>query len=249
MKDQLYDTIGVGYSELRRPDPRIFEQIVRALGDAASVVNVGAGSGSYEPTDRRVIAVEPSAEMIGQRTSRSATVLRGDAIALPFQNNAFDSALTVLTIHHWSDPIVGLREMQRVASKRVVVLTHFIRSLEEFWLVRDYFPETIDRDLDRFPTEDEMRNALDVIDIEVVQVPRDCTDGFLACYWARPDAYLDERIRSGMSIFHLLDADLVDARIARLAADLDSGAWEERNGHLRSSPEHDFGYRLVIANA
>lgn len=247
MSDALYDTIGKGYAQLRRPDPRIHTQIVRALDSAASVVNVGAGTGSYEPTDRRVIAVEPSAEMIRQRPAGSAPVVRADATMLPFGDDAFDAALAVLTIHHWPDPIAGLRELRRVARSRVVVLTHFIRSLEHFWLVSDYFPETIDEDLVRFPMEDQIRQTLDVIDIETVPVPHDCVDGFLACYWARPEAYLDKAVRSGMSIFLLLDPSLVAERIRRLEADLTSGAWDDRYGHLRSLSEYDWGYRLVIA--
>ncbi len=249
MSEALYDTIGKGYAELRRPDPRIHAQIVRALGDAETVVNVGAGTGSYEPDDRKVIAVEPSMEMIRQRRAGSAPTVRADATALPFATKRFDAALAVLTMHHWPNPIAGLKEMRRVASGRVVVLTHFIRSLEDFWLVRDYFPETIERDLWRFPTEEEVRDAIDVFDIEVVPVPSDCIDGFLACYWSRPEAYLDERIRSGMSIFPLLDPSLVNAAVRRLRADLESGAWDERYGDLRSMSEHDFGYRLVVANA
>jgi len=247
VSDALYDTIGKGYARLRRPDPRIQAQIVRALGAAESVVNVGAGTGSYEPSDRRVVAVEPSAEMIRQRAPESAVVVRGDATMLPFRSNAFDAALAVLTVHHWPDPIAGLRELRRVAGWRVVVLTHFTRMLGDFWLVSDYFPEAIDEDLVRFPMEDQIRQALDVIDIETVPVPHDCVDGFLACYWRRPEAYLDETVRSGMSIFPLLDPELVAERIGKLAADLESGAWDDRYGHLRSLPEHDFGYRLVIA--
>jgi SAM-dependent methyltransferase len=246
--DALYDTIGKGYAQLRRADPRIYEQIVRALADAETVVNVGAGTGSYEPVDRHVVAVEPSEEMVRQRPPDAAVVVRGDATMLPFPSDAFDAALAILTIHHWPDPAAGLRELKRVARARVVVLTHFIRSLKDFWLVRDYFPETIDRDLARFPTADEVGDALGAIDIEPVPVPNDCTDGFLACYWARPEAYLDENVRAGMSIFPLLNPTLVADRIDRLEADLASGAWDERNGHLRSLPAHDFGYRLVVAN-
>lgn len=243
----LYDTIGKGYAELRRPDPRINAQILRALTGAESVVNVGAGTGSYEPRDRRVVAVERSMEMIGQRNADLAPAIQGDAVTLPFADDSFDAALAVLTIHHWPDPKAGLLELKRVARARVVVLTHFITSLDDFWLVHDYLPETIPSDLARFATEEEIRGLLDVTDIQSVPVPNDCTDGFLACYWARPEAYLDERIRSGMSIFPRLDQDLVQERMARLADDLDSGAWDERYGHLRSMPEIDLGYRLVIA--
>ncbi len=247
MSEALYDTIGKGYAELRRPDRRIDAQIMRALTGAEIVLNVGAGTGSYEPRDRRVVAVERSMEMIRQRISDLTPVVQGDATTLPFADDAFDAALAVLTIHHWPDPKAGLLELKRVARSRVVILTHFINSLDDFWLVHDYLPETIPSDLVRFATEDEIRELLDVIDIQAVPVPRDCTDGFLACYWARPEAYLDERIRSGMSIFPRLDQRLVHERMARLAEDLASGAWDERYGHLRSLAEIDLGYRLVIA--
>jgi SAM-dependent methyltransferase len=249
VSEALYDTIGKGYAELRRPDPRINGQILKALTGATSIVNVGAGAGSYEPRDRRVVAVERSMEMIRERSADLSAVVQGDATTLPFDDDAFDAALAVLTIHHWPDPKAGLLELQRVARSRVVILTHFINSLDDFWLVHDYVPETIPSDLVRFTSEEEIRELLDVIDIQPVPVPNDCTDGFLACYWARPEAYLDERIRSGMSIFPRLDQDLVQERMNRLAGDLDSGAWDERYGHLRTTPEMDLGYRLVIALA
>ena len=247
MSEALYDTIGKGYAELRRPDPRINAQILRALTGADSVLNVGAGTGSYEPRDRRVVAVERSIEMIGQRAADLAPAVQGDATSLPFADGSFDAALAVLTIHHWPDPRAGLLELKRVARSRVVILTHFINSLDEFWLVRDYIPETIPSDLVRFATEEEIRELLDVIEIQAVAVPNDCTDGFLACYWARPEFYLDERVRSGMSIFPRLDQSLVQERMGRLAEDLESGAWDERYGNLRTMQEIDLGYRLVIA--
>ena len=247
MSEALYDTIGKGYAELRRPDPRIHAQIVRALGDSRTVVNVGAGTGSYEPADRHVIAVDLSMEMVQQRKPGSAPIVLGDAARLPFPTTAFDASLAVFTLHHWSDPLTGLREMRRVSSRRVVLLTHFIPE-EDFWLVNDYLP-AIDVDTYSFVSEEQIRQTLDVVDIEVVPVPSDCLDGFLACYWARPEAYLDAHIRSGISLFAFLDPGLVDECIERLRSDLESGAWDRRYGYLRSLDEHDFGYRLVIANA
>jgi SAM-dependent methyltransferase len=246
VSEALYDTIGKGYAELRRPDPRIHAQIVRALGDAETVVNVGAGTGSYEPDDRKVIAVDPSMEMIRQRKPGSGPIVMADASRLPFPEDAFDAALAVLTTHHWPEPIAGLREMRRVSSKRVAVLTHFMP--EDFWFVTDYLPP-FGNELYSFVSQEQFQETLDVVDIEVVPVPSDCVDGFLACYWARPEAYLEPRIRSGISLFSKLDPALVDACIERLRSDLESGAWDRRYGYLRSMDEHDFGYRLVIANA
>jgi len=234
-----YDTIGKGYADKRRADPRITAQIVEALGDASSVVNVGAGAGSYEPTDRPVVAVERSMEMIRQRSVRT-NVVQGDAMALPFADGTFDAAMAILTVHHWPDARAGLAEMQRGAS-RSVILTHTITDLGDFWLTRDYFPEIIAADLARF-------EPITSYDGEVVPVPvpRDCTDGFLAAYWARPEASLDPDVRAAMSGFALLDGALIDERIARLNEDLTTGRWDERNGHLRELESIDLGYRLVV---
>jgi SAM-dependent methyltransferase len=246
VSEALYDTIGKGYAELRRPDPRIQAQIVRALGDSRTVLNVGAGTGSYEPADRRVIAVDLSMEMVRQRKPGSAPIALGDATRLPFRTNAFDAALATFTVHHWPAPLTGLTEMRRVSSRRVVVLTHFIPE-EDFWLINDYLPPIAD-DLYQFVSEELIRQTLDVVDIEVVPVPSDCVDGFLACYWARPEAYLDARIRSGISLFAFLDPVLVDECLERLRSDIESGVWDRRYGQLRTLDERDFGYRLVIAN-
>jgi len=252
--NQTYDTIGKGYAQRRRTDPRFFAHIVAALGDARSIVNVGAGSGSYEPDDRYLVAVEPSAEMIRQRTS-SAPVVRADATALPFADASFDAAMAILTIHHWPDPDAGLEEMQRVASRQII-LTHTIEDLNDFWLTRDYFPEIVQLDLLRFQP---LRHVAEKLKgrVEVVPVPWDCIDGHLGAFWRRPEAYLDPDVRAGMSMFPptdgplpsgwMLDRAVVERGVARLADDLVSGRWEERNGYLREMDEIDLGYRLVIA--
>ncbi|MEN8161023.1 MAG: methyltransferase domain-containing protein, partial [Myxococcota bacterium] len=185
----LYDTIGDGYPAHRRPDPRIAAAIERALGAAGSVVNVGAGAGSYEPSDRRVIAIEPSLTMVRQRDVGAAPAVRAVARALPFRDASFDASLAVLTIHHWPELERGLREMVRVASQRVVVLTHD-PELPGFWL-EDYFPEMF-REIRRIlPPLDRVRCALGRTETIAVEVPRDCVDGFLCAYWCRPEAYLD----------------------------------------------------------
>lgn len=242
----VYDSIGRNYARHRRPDPRIAARITAALGDARSVLNVGAGSGSYEPSDRHVIAVEPSAVMLAQRPSGAATAVQARAEALPFPDRAFDATMAVLTIHHWSDRVAGVAECARVARERVVVLTWDPGS-DDFWLLRDYFPEFVDSDRKAFPPITSYVAAFgpDVqVAIDAVPVPHDCVDGFLGAYWARPAAYLDPGVRAGMSSFARPGTE---AGLARLTADLASGVWHARNGHLLEEETVDLGYRLVVA--
>jgi SAM-dependent methyltransferase len=240
-----YDTIGRTYAATRAPDRRIERRIHAALGGAATVVNVGAGTGSYEPSDRAVVAVEPSLVMLAQRRADAAPAVQGAAEHLPFPDGCFDAALASLTIHHWTDWEAGLAEMRRVA-RRVVVFGWDAECERRFWLTDEYFPEAAADDVGT-PTLDELAALLGPIRVEAVPVPADCLDGFYAAYWARPEAYLDPDVRAGISCFALRDADLVAARIARLRADLESGAWDARHGDLRVTAEYDFGYRLVIA--
>jgi SAM-dependent methyltransferase len=197
-----YDAIGEGYARVRSPDDRIADHIRRALGDVRSVVNVGAGAGSYEPRDLEVVAVEPSVKMIDQRPPGSAHVIQGRAEHLPFPDGAFDVALAVLTVHHWDDWRVGLAEMKRVARRRVVVLTWDPPAAAGFWL-NDYFPEMAAVDARRFVPLDEFCEPLRPCDVSRVPIPQDCTDGFMAAYWRRPRAYLDPEVRAGISSFSL----------------------------------------------
>ena len=241
----LYDRIGRDYSARRKPDPRIAEAILRALGDAGTVVNVGAGAGAYEPTDRQVVAVEPSMTMIAQRGAGSAPVIRASATALPFRDDSFDAALAVLTVHHWPDRQLGLSELRRVARSRIVVLT-WDRSSPGFWLT-DYFPEILDIDRRIFPASGEFGRSLRPVSMETVPIPHDCTDGFLGAYWRRPAAYLDERVRSAISTFSKLSG--VEAAIDRLSADLESGEWDRRYGEILTRTELDLGYRLIVGRA
>ena len=241
---QLYDTIGRNYRDYRQPEPRIAAAIARALGAATTVVNVGAGAGSYEPADRRVVAVEPSAEMVRQRPARAAPVVRASATALPFRDGAFAASLAVLTLHHWPDRPRGLREMARVARERVVILT-WDPAVTEFWLVQDYFPEVIDIDAKNFPAMDEYAARLGPVEVVPVMIPHDCTDGFLGAYWRRPEKYLDAGVRGAISTFTKM-AD-VEPGLARLRRDLDDGTWRRRHGDLQARDEIDLGYRLVVA--
>ena len=229
----------------RRTEPRIAEQIRAALGDARTVVNVGAGTGSYEPTDLRVLAVEPSDVMRSQRPPDAAACVAATAEALPFGDRCFDAAMAVATIHHWADPIAGLREMQRVAP-RVVVLTFSVDGLKQFWLTRDYLPELARLVGGDFPSLAEMAAAIGAR-AEPVMIPWDCTDGFPEAYWRRPEAYLNEGVRHGMSIWARLGPDIERRAVSSLGDDLASGRWAERNRDLVRLDTADLGLRLLIA--
>jgi len=242
-----YDEIGTTYSATRRPDPRIAARILDALGDAASVVNVSAGTGSYEPRDRMVIAVEPSGVMIRQRPRGVAPVIQASAEALPFADAAFDAALAVLTVHHWTHRGLGLAEMRRVASRRVVVLTWDQEVWESFWLVREYFPSIRELDRPRAVSIPELISALGDGEIVSVPVPHDCVDGFHGAFWRRPGAYLDPAVRSGISTYALVSATERDDGLRRLAEDLENGAWAKRHSDLLNVDEIDLGYRLIVS--
>ncbi len=252
----VYDSIGRGYARRRRPDPRIAARVTAALGAARTVLNVGAGAGSYEPAGRAVVAAEPSAVMLAQRPSGAAPAVRARAEALPFADRAFDAVMAVLTLHHWADRAGGLAECARVARDRVVLLTWDPAS-PGFWLVREYLPGFLAMDRQQFPGMDALRAALGDalgpgarVTVAPVPVPGDCVDGFLGAFWARPAAYLDPAVRAGISSFARADpAPEVEAGLERLRADLASGAWEARHGRLRAADALDVGYRLVVAEA
>jgi SAM-dependent methyltransferase len=241
----LYDAIGLGYGRYRRPDPRIAAAVLDALGDAAAVVNVGAGAGSYEPVDRPVVAVEPSSAMIRQRPVGSAPVVQASATHLPFRDAAFAAALAVLTVHHWGDRVRGLVELARVARHRLVIIT-WDPATSGFWLVEDYFPTIAEIDRQLLPPMEEFRQALGTIELRPLPVPCDCTDGFLGAYWRRPHAYLDPGVRGAISTFAKIGD--VESGLAHLRRDLADGTWERRYGHLLGKAELDLGYRLVIAH-
>lgn len=242
----VYERIGIGYIATRRADPRIAAQIAAALSDCASVVNVGAGSGSYEPADRRVVAIEPALLMIAQRPASAAPCVRGRAEALPLRDGACDGALSILSLHHWGDWRAGLDEMRRVG-RRVVLLTFDPHRADRFWFTREYLPEAIAADVAVFPTLEQTAAALPGAVVHIVPIPRDCVDGFYCAYWARPDAYLDADVRRGMSIFARVADGAVARAIARLREDLACGAWQARHAALQTSEALDLGYRLVVA--
>ena len=244
---QLYDEIGLGYRDYRRPDPRLAAAITRALNRTDTVVNVGAGSGSYEPSDRRVVAVEPAMTMIRQRRPGSAQVVQASATDLPFRDESFGAALAVLTVHHWPDHARGLGELARVARQRVVVVT-WDPSATGFWLTDDYLPDLMAIDRRIFPAMEDFRRAFGGVDILPLLIPYDCSDGFLGAYWRRPHAYLDARVRGAISTFaKLRDAGRDIEGLERLRRDLADGGWERRYGDLLDRSEIDVGYRIVIA--
>jgi SAM-dependent methyltransferase len=238
-----YDSIGINYAELRKPDPRIAAVIHAALGPAKTVLNVGAGAGSYEPADRRVTAVEPSAEMIARRGTAAAQAIQASAADLPFEGKSFDAAMAILTIHHWPDKQAGLAEMRRVTRGRIVLLT--FDPAQRPWLT-DYFPELVSLDEAQMPSMSDYERWLGPMRVTPVPVPHDCRDGFLYAYWRRPEAYLDPHIRTGSSSFWSIGN--VETGLERLRQDLDSGEWARRHAELLTLDTYDAGYRLVVAD-
>jgi DNA-binding transcriptional MerR regulator len=244
---QLYDTIGSAYPATRRTEPRIAARIWDALGDARTVLNVGAGTGSYEPPDRDVTAVEPSAVMRAQRPSGAAPCVAAGAENLPFEDQSFDAAMAVSTVHHWPDPIAGLREMRRVA-RRVVVLTYDADNTgwrDRFWLTRDYLPEFADL-LIGWPSLADLTQAIGG-HAEPVLVPWDCADGFFEAYWRRPEAYLDEHVRRAVSVWTRVGSPAEQRAVGKLREDLSSGRWAERNRDLLALDAAELGLRLLVA--
>lgn len=240
----LYDSIGTTYAVTRRTEPRIAAQLWRALGDAHSVLNVGAGTGSYEPPDRDVVALEPSAVMRAQRPAGSAPCVAGVAERLPFADQSFDAAMAFATIDHWQDPFAGLHEMRRVA-RRVVVFTKDFSALNSFWLDRDYVPERAGL-LHGWPSLADLAGSIGAR-VEPVLIPWDCADGFYEAYWRRPEAYLDEEVRRGMSIWARIGPDAEHRAVRGLRDDLASGRWAERNRDLVGLEAAELGVRLLIA--
>jgi SAM-dependent methyltransferase len=241
-----YDEIGTGYAAFRRPDPRIAGMLDVALGDARTVVNVGAGTGSYEPNDRDVVAVEPSLVMIAQRARDAPPVVRAAAESLPFADRSFDAAMAVLTAHHWSDPVGGLLEMRRVAARQVV-FTFDPDVSNRFWLITDYIRAA---GAIAASTALPLSTVVETLGASVVQpvlIPHDCVDGFGWAYWRRPEQYLDPRARSCISMLAQCDPIHVEEGIRRLSRDLASGAWHRRYRDLLQQDSVDGGFRIVVA--
>ncbi|MFD3454872.1 methyltransferase domain-containing protein [Streptomyces sp. NPDC058691] len=247
---QLYDAIGSAYPATRRTEPRIAARIWDALGDARTVLNVGAGTGSYEPPDRDVTAVEPSAVMRALRPAGAAPCVAAAAESLPFEDQSFDAAMAFSTVHHWQDPIAGLREMRRVA-RRVVVFTYDAGDTgdpgrrQRFWLTRDYLPEFAGLLVD-WPSLADLTGAIGGR-AEPVLIPWDCADGFFEAYWRRPEAYLDDHVRRAVSVWTKVGPEAEQRAVSRLRDDLSSGRWAERNRDLVALDAAELGLRLLVA--
>jgi SAM-dependent methyltransferase len=240
-----YDQIGKSYCATRRSDPQIATAIVTALGDARSVANIGAGTGSYEPVDREVLAVEPSETMIAQRPRGSASAVCAKAENLPLRNGSFDAALAINTVHHWTDLRAGLRELRRIARKRVVIFLRDARSGTAFWLTENYLRQ-LDPSRKHTAIVDMINSELRPTAVLPVPLPRDCIDGLFSAYWGRPEMYLNTEVRRNISNFALVSECELAEGIARLRAELESGVWDRRYGHLRTLPELDLGHRLLV---
>jgi len=277
--DTDYSALAADYAAVRRPDPRIGAQLAAALGDARTVLNVGAGTGSYEPTDRRVVAVEPAAEMRARRDPSLPPAIDATADALPFDDDAFDAALAVFTIHHWPDLDRGLAEVRRVTAGPVVIMTADPEALGDLWLA-DYAPEFHATERERYPPLDRIAGALGMagsanaaapvdaaddadaahhagpaghgatarsLEVRPLQIPLDCSDGFADAFYGRPEALLEPAVRNAQSAWSFVDDDAQARFVGRLRADLDSGAWDERHGHLRTQPEFEGSIRILTA--
>ncbi|HEY4276626.1 MAG TPA: methyltransferase domain-containing protein [Conexibacter sp.] len=249
MAHARYDTIGHGYAQLRREDPRIAARLHAAVGDARSVVNVGAGTGSYEPRDRHVIAVEPSAVMASQRGDDCAPAILASAGRLPLIDGAVDAAMAVLAVHHWDEEQeAGVRELRRVARGPVAILTVDVAVGREMWLERDYLTEVAELNERIFPRLDQLVEWLGGhVRIETVEIERDTPDWTLLAFWAHPERVLDASARAATSGFARMPPDVVARVVEDLERDLADGTWDARNGELRALDAYDAGLRLVVA--
>lgn len=243
-----YETIGHGYARTRREDPRLAALIHRALGDATTVVNVGAGAGSYEPLDRHVIAVEPSDVMAAQRPPGRVPAIRATADQLPLRDCAVDAAMAILTIHHWDqEQERGVHELRRVARDAVVILTYEPQVSGQMWLMTEYLPEVAELDLKIFPSTEQLAGWLGGrTEIHTVDIPRDTPDWTLGSFWAHPERVLDPEARCATSGFARMEDSIVGRVVDALSADLRHGTWDQRHGHLRHLEALDAGLRLVV---
>lgn len=242
-----YDRIGASYCATRRPDPRIASQIHAALHRMNTVANVGAGTGSYEPV-QTIVAVEPSMVMIVQRPAGSAPCVAATAEALPLRDKCVDAAMAILTVHHWSDVAIGISQLRRVARHRIVILTWDQAVTRDFWLLREYLPAAAQVSDALHVPVNYLAELLGGAEIQIVPVPHDCTDGFGAAYWRRPEAYLNPEVRAGISMLAYAEESALTEGLSRLGADLRSGRWYEQHSQLLDLSQLDVGYRLLISD-
>jgi SAM-dependent methyltransferase len=245
-----YDQLGQKYSGYRQTDPRIAEYVTKALGDAKTILNVGAGAGSYEPSDKYVVAVEPSIVMRSQRTKNGKVpAINAKADNLPFDDNAFDASMAMVTVHHWPDMNKGLKELRRVTKGQVVIMTFDPNELDNFWN-SNYFPELIEIEKARYPTIDFITKSLGgTCEVISVPIPLDCVDGFQEAFYGRPEAFLEKEIRLSQSAWGFLPEGVEAKLVQSLRADLESGEWDKKYGHFRSQPTFTCALRLIISRA
>jgi SAM-dependent methyltransferase len=244
-----YDENGRQYGGHRRTDPRIAAIVHAALGTARTILNVGAGTGSYEPPDRYVLAIEPSAAMRSQRAAHLAPAITGIAESLPLDDKAVDVSMAMVTIHHWADRQKGLQEMQRVTRQRILILSFDPDALDQFWNV-EYFPEVVATERRRYPTMDWLTSFFGGnCEVQAIPIPLDCVDGFQEAFYGRPEAFLDREVRRAQSAWGFLNDQQQDSAVRRLAADLASGAWDKKFGHLRTQASFTGALRLIVADA
>ena len=243
-----YDQSGHSYSGHRRTDPGIAAFVHTALGNAQSVLNVGAGSGSYEQNDRYVVAVEPSAVMRSQRHANgNVPAIIGTADALPFDDHAFDASMAMVTIHHWPDMRKGLQELRRVTSGQVLIMTFDPDALNNFWNA-SYFPELIEVEKARYPTIDFIKEALGgTVDVQSIPIPLDCLDGFQEAFYGRPEAFLQKEVRMAQSAWGFLPDGLEELLVKRLEHELSSGEWDRKYSHFRTQTSFTGALKLIIA--
>ena len=251
LEQPRYDTIGHQYARFRREDPRFRARIRASLGDARSVVNVGAGTGSYEPADRHVIAIEPSDVMAGQRPPQRVPAIRAAADELPLRDDSVDAAMAILTLHHWdSAQERGVRELRRVARERVVILTYDAQVSGRMWLMADYLPEVAELDHGIFPAPETLAGWLGGdVEVQPLHLLRDTSDWMLGSFWAHPERVLDAQARANTSGFARMPPAVVERVVTALRRDLEDGSWDARHGRLRELEEYDVGLRLVVARA
>ena len=241
-----YDSKGHHYSEIRKADPRIGKYVHRSLERCNTVLNVGAGTGSYEPDDKFVIAVEPSAVMRAKRLALDRNpAVNAKADDLPFDNESFDAVMAVLTIHHWPDLKAGLLEVKRVAKKKITILTYDPDMLDVFWNA-NYFPQLIEIERSRYPKLDRIAECIgEPITITNIKIPFDCTDGFQEAFYGRPEAFLQEDVRNAQSAWGFLDKEIEKTYVKKLSEDLASGEWDRLYGYHRMLPEFEGAFRLL----
>ncbi|MBP6426772.1 MAG: class I SAM-dependent methyltransferase [Bacteroidia bacterium] len=244
-----YDTHGQKYSGQRKTDPRIAAYVHKALADSETVINIGAGSGSYEPEDKYVIAVEPSITMRTQRIANGKIpAINAKADSLPFDDRSFDAAMAMVTVHHWPDIEKGISEIRRVTKKRIVIMTFDPDALDDFWNV-NYFPQLIEIERARYPSITRLQKALSAkTEVIKIPIPLDCVDGFQETYYGRPEAFLEKEVRMAQSAWGFLPADLEKKYLQNLSNDLQSGAWDKKFGHFRTQPNFTGALRLIVAN-